>query len=92
MSTVAIPIYTTIQQEKEVLHERSVFSLHLFNELQLKLGEEEITNDQTFKKNINKQEATFSFTTEGAYVKGCVNWKNAKEREEKRCLYGIWPV
>lgn len=87
--TIAIPIYTTIQKENQLLHERSVITLALFNELQVVLNEDNITVPLTFDKKIDRIPMTFTFKEEEEFIKGCVTWKNAKNKGEKRCLYGI---
>lgn len=89
--TTVIPIYTTVQKDKQILHDRSVYSLELFNELQIILHGEDKLVEKVFKKRLAGREVTFEFSTEGDYRKGCATWKNAKGKMEKRCLYGIAP-
>lgn len=86
--TTIVPIYTTVQKEKSVIEERSLTSLQLFNELQIVLNDPHIS-EQSFTKQIAKRVVNFNFTTDKDYVKGCATWKNAKGKNEERCLYGI---
>lgn len=83
-----LPIYTTIQKEKQTLAERSLISLELYNELHIALNDAHASN-QSFSKQIANQSVFFQFLNEKEYVKGCASWKNAKHKNEERCLFGI---
>lgn len=87
--TLIVPIYTSIEKEKQVLHEQSLISLGLFNEFQTVLHERQIDKSTMYQEKINDRQVTYQFTSEGVFLKGCVNWENAKQKQEKRCLYGI---
>lgn len=86
--TIILPIYTTIQKEKLIIKERSLTTLQLFNELQFALHDA-AEMERSFTKQIDKRQVSFHFSIEDEYVKGCATWKNAKEKNEKLCLYGI---
>lgn len=88
LATTIIPIYMTVQQEKRVLHDRTVISFYLYNELNRVLFEE--NNDEwTETVNIANRTVELTFEEEMEYVKGCVSWQNVKRRMENLCLYGI---
>lgn len=88
LATTIIPIYMTVQQEKRVLHDRTVISFYLYNELNRVLFEE--NNDEwTETVNIANRTVELTFEEEMEYVKGCVSWQNVKSRTENLCLYGI---
>lgn len=88
LATTIIPIYMTVQQEKRVLHDRTVISFYLYNELNRVLFEE--NNDEwTETVNIANRTVELTFEEEMEYVKGCVSWENVKRRMENLCLYGI---
>lgn len=89
LMTTAVPIYTSIQKEKEVLKDRSIYSLYLFNELQEVLHDESGAFNQRYEQVIDKRNIVFNFKMEGEYVKGCATWENAKKKSETRCLYGL---
>jgi|SRR5699024_10888371 len=89
ITATIIPIYSTIEKERAVFDERSVISLHLFNELQTILQNKSSHKSTSFTKNIKQKEISFVFVREGEYSKGCAEWLNAKKIKEKRCLYGI---
>lgn len=89
ITATIIPIYTTIEKERKVFDDRSIISLHLFNELQTILQDSSIRESTMFTKNIKQQDVSFVFVREGKYSKGCASWLNAKKMKEKRCLYGI---
>lgn len=87
--TTLIPIYTTVQKEKTLMKERSIYSLALYNELQDIIYEEGLRNRKTWQEKVKGRSIAFDFTREGAYIKGCVEWKNAKHKKERFCLYGM---
>ncbi|HLR72083.1 MAG TPA: hypothetical protein VK085_11730 [Pseudogracilibacillus sp.] len=89
ITAAIIPIYTSIEKERTVFDERSVISLHLYNELQIILQDKSFRKSTMFTKSIKQQEVSFVFVREGEYSKGCAEWLNAKKIKEKRCLYGI---
>lgn len=86
--TTMLPIYTSIQKEKLTLEERSRISTELLNELHLVLHDKNEW-ERSFTKQIANRSANFTFSREDEYVKGCVNWTNAKDKHEERCLFGI---
>src|SRR5690625_2586591 len=89
LATTIIPIYTTLQQEKRILHDRSLISLYLYDELQREILEEHHDEIRMEQVNISDRIVTIQFTLENEYIKGCVSWENVKERTENLCLYGI---
>lgn len=86
--TTIIPIYTTIQKEKQVIKEGSLIEMQLFNELHIVLNDSPIP-EESFTKQVENREVTYQFFTKEEYIKGCATWKNAKGKSEERCLYGI---
>lgn len=87
--TTVVPVYTTIQKEKTILHERSIVSMELYNELQQVLYEGIDGKGHKYIKHIEDRPITFMFIEEGEYIKGCATWSNEKHKQENRCLYGL---
>jgi len=87
--TTIVPIISVLLTEQRVLSDRRVISSALHDELQVYLWENSRKIPDTFKKEINKKEATFHFTHESDFVKGCVNWENGKQNKETFCVYGL---
>lgn len=87
--SVIIPLHATIKQEKRVLHDRTIISLYLFDELQNTLFIQSDKSERTQSKNISNRHVTITFNRENELIKGCVNWENVKGRSESLCLYGI---
>lgn len=89
VATIIIPIYSTVLQEKTIIYERTIISLYLFEELQRFIYDESLNKNRSYQVNVANRRVTVTFKTENEFIKGCVSWRNVKERTEKRCLYGI---
>lgn len=83
-----VPISSLLEQERAVLSERRTFSARLHDDLQPFLWNERQV-PISYTDIINLIEVTFHFTHEGEYIKGCVNWENARNKKETICLYGL---
>ena len=86
---VAAPITSTLVKEKSILSERRFYINVLHDELQIYLWEKPSQIPNTFTKRIQGKETVFQFEMENRYVKGCIHWENAKQKEETICLYGL---
>jgi len=88
LMTTIIPITSLLERERTVLSERRMFSSKLHDELQPFLWND-LQLPSSHSDVINLINVTFSFTYEGQYIKGCVNWENARKKSETICLYGL---
>lgn len=85
--TTIIPLASLLEQERTVLGQRRTLSAMLHDELQPFLwGKSQIP--ATYSEMNGLLEIRFKFVYEGEYVKGCVNWENARKKNETICLYG----
>lgn len=87
LMTTIIPIGSLIERERTVLSEKRTFSAKLHDELQLYLWNER-SLPSSYSKTFDSIDVTFNFTNEGKYMKGCVEWENARKKPETICLYG----
>lgn len=81
------PLFTQLLQERKALKDRRMISAHLHDELQKKLWQS-VQIPETYEKDYHGRTLTFQFSDEQEMIKGCVSWKNAKQKEESFCLYG----
>lgn len=72
-----------------MLSEQRIFISRLHDELQPFLWKEEKAPPSTFTKKIKSIPATFHFSYDENFIRGCVKWRNAKNEDDKICLYGI---
>ncbi len=86
--TTIIPIASLLEQERVVERERLTFSARLHDELQSFLWND-LQLPLSYSDVIHLIDVTFNFTHEGEYIKGCVNWENARKKSETICLYGL---
>lgn len=86
--TTFIPISSIIQQHTTILSDRRIISSKLHDELLKQLWEEKSLMSESFTENVNKKKVEFYFTIENELIKGCATWDNAKNKNEKFCLYG----
>ncbi len=84
-----IPITSLLMQEREVLSERRLISSRLHDELQQFLWQGDVSPPASFTRTVNKASASFHFSAEGKFIRGCAEWKNARKQKDKICLYGI---
>ncbi|MBT2214448.1 type II secretion system GspH family protein [Virgibacillus dakarensis] len=89
ITTTVIPLTSLINKEEEVLRERRHHANQLHDELQTYLwGENKPLPPATYAKVENSTMLFYRFTMENDLVKGCVKWKNVKNKKETFCLYG----
>lgn len=89
LALTIIPIYTTLKQEKRIVHERAIIVMQLHDELQKRIYEQAKKPQGKFTIMVEQREVTFRFFEEGDLIKGCAFWQNVKQREEELCLYGM---
>ncbi|MHA6250980.1 hypothetical protein [Oceanobacillus sp. CAU 1775] len=91
LSTVLIfiPIINNMQHEKQILHDRKTISLYLQEELQYFIWESGYNLPESKTASINGKSAQFLFIQENEFIKGCVNWQNAKQKAEEFCIYAL---
>lgn len=89
LATIIFPVYSSVKKEKRILHDRTVISLFLYDELQRELYYMKLQENRTETITISDCQVTLTFKNEDEYVKGCVTWINVKGRTENFCLYGI---
>jgi hypothetical protein len=85
---ILIPIHSNIQASQEILHEKRWAAAKLHEELQFYLRDEAAPLPHSFESAEQHTRYTFQFSKE-KYVKGCVEWNNAKQQTETICLYGM---
>lgn len=85
--TTILPIGSLLEQEKTVLSQRRILSAKLHDELQPFLWEG-LQVPVTYSNVVGLLDVTFNFSYDGEYIKGCVNWENARGKNETICLYG----
>ncbi|HEX6594440.1 MAG TPA: prepilin-type N-terminal cleavage/methylation domain-containing protein [Bacillota bacterium] len=86
--TTIVPIVMLIEYERNVLRTRLTYTHLLHDELQPYLWETDQKLPHTYTKKIQLNEVTFHFSKNNHLVKGCVQWQNVKQTNEKMCLYG----
>lgn len=86
---IFIPIQTNIQASTEVLNEKRWAAIRLHNELQQLMIEDSLTLPYSIQLQENHTNYDFEFTKKETWVKGCVEWNNAKKSNEIICLYGL---
>lgn len=80
-----IPINSQLENERLILKNR----LNQAYSLQYRL-QSQILREPAYISDESLQEDTvFSFKKEDQYLKGCVEWINVKQVEEKICSFGI---
>ncbi|MFC2948181.1 type II secretion system protein [Virgibacillus sediminis] len=87
--TSVLPIATILSTEGTVLSDRRVISSRLHDELQLFLRGEGRTLPADYTLSDSVRTTRYSFFMEEGYIKGCVEWNNAKQQKELYCIYGI---
>ena len=84
-----VPLISQLNSEQKALSEKRDLANELHDRLQPFLWNETTDLPQTDYDEKGKTEAKFSFESYSDYIKGCVYWKNALQREEEFCLFGI---
>ncbi|WP_165769131.1 type II secretion system protein [Virgibacillus profundi] len=87
--SVIVPIIVLLNEEQQILSDRRVLAYRLHDELQPYIWEENLSSPSLFHETIQNKNATFHFTKENDYIKGCVTWENVKKKDESFCLYGL---
>ncbi|NLI68250.1 MAG: type II secretion system protein [Bacilli bacterium] len=87
--TTLIPIYITVKEEKRILHDRTMISLFLYDELQRELYLANGIHERKERYSVSNRNVTLTFQEKDGFLKGCVSWKNVKGRSEEICLYGL---
>lgn len=84
-----LPIIVLLDAEQDVLSERRELAYELHDKLQQFIWDNATITDQLNKIPSDSRNAVFDFEEENGFIKGCVEWTNAKKREETLCLYGL---
>lgn len=83
-----IPIKTTIMMERDILNQEQKVLNTLHEELQVSLWNSGTNTESTYTVNVGNTPVTIRFTVENSLLKGCAEWKNAKNKQQRSCLYG----
>lgn len=86
---IFVPILNNIENEKIILSDRRMIINTLQENFQYYLWETGYELPEESLEIINGISTQFQFQKVDEYIKGCVNWKNAKQRNEEFCLYGL---
>jgi len=88
MVTTLLPISLLLYQERLVLSDQRTIHSQLHDELQPFLWTEQLGLPVTYYKNVHSIQLQFIFEREGDFIKGCVQWENARKANDEFCLYG----
>ncbi|ALX48074.1 competence type IV pilus minor pilin ComGE [Lentibacillus amyloliquefaciens] len=88
MITTLVPAMNLLQNERESQQQKRMMVNSLHHELQPFLWEGHNNLPHHFSKTIDGHKAEFRMTDEGTLMKGCVNWRNVKNKTEQFCIYG----
>lgn len=88
LATTFLPISSIIQQHTTILSDKRIVSSKLHDELLDQLWGKQNLSSQSYTKIVNKKLVSFDFIIENELTKGCAIWENAKNKNEKFCLYG----
>ncbi|MBP1950357.1 type II secretion system protein [Virgibacillus litoralis] len=88
MISTLIPITNLLIYEREVLHQKRLFGNELHAELQPYLWDDQASIPTEYSKEVNETKLIFTFSAENKLLKGCVEWKNVKNKTDQICLYG----
>lgn len=85
-----MPIISTLDTEQKVLSDRRKLAYLLHDELQEFIWNSDMKLPVTFTQTIDSSmEVQFEFLLENEFIKGCVEWNNAKNTNEQLCIYGL---
>lgn len=84
-----VPLISQLNSEQKALSEKREMANELHDRLQPFLWTETTELPKVVFNEDGKSEAKFSFEMYSDFIKGCVYWKNALQREEEFCLFGI---
>lgn len=88
MISTLIPITNLLIYEREILHQKRLFGNELHAELQPYLWDGQDSIPTEYFKTVNETKLKFIFLAENQLLKGCVEWKNVKNKTNQICLYG----
>lgn len=86
--TTFVPMFSLLNNERVILHDRSTIASQLHDELQYFLWKDPLVIPAHFIKTKQHKKVSFDFTKKNDLIKGCANWKNVKRSQEQICLYG----
>ncbi|MGJ9456959.1 type II secretion system protein [Oceanobacillus sp. CF4.6] len=84
-----MPLILIVDAEQKVLSDRRNLASILHDELQHVIWDTPGELPLKFTETLNSIQVRFEFNMEQEFIKGCVAWNNAKQREERLCLYGL---
>lgn len=86
---IIIPISSLITNERVVLEDRYNYTSLLHLELQAFINNKHKALPSEFEQHINNKIITFKINKDNNnLIKGCITWKNARNEQERMCLYG----
>lgn len=84
-----VPIKSLLTSERRLLSDRYDYTARLHEELQFYLWEEDKQLPISYEQKLKQKTILFQFTkVSSELIKGCVEWKNVRDKNEKTCLYG----
>ncbi|MUK87135.1 hypothetical protein GMD78_01815 [Ornithinibacillus sp. L9] len=83
-----VPINSLLDKERLTIRERRMITLTLHDEMQPHLWSDDYELPYTKEEVLGNKQLLFHFSLEEDLIKGCVDWKNAKNKQETICLYG----
>ncbi|WP_174613796.1 competence type IV pilus minor pilin ComGE [Virgibacillus ihumii] len=86
--TTFIPIKSTIMLHRDILHQKQEVLNSLHEELQIMLMNGDTIPIAAYTINVGRTPVSIGFTVENSLLKGCAEWKNAKNKQQRSCLYG----
>lgn len=86
---IFIPIQMDIEFAKQQLNDRRFAAQELHAQLQALIYSSETSLPPSFELTQNENSFLYTFTPEGHYIKGCVEWVHDKQPKESICLFGI---
>ncbi|WP_035720893.1 hypothetical protein [Gracilibacillus boraciitolerans] len=82
-----LPIQYQLLLEKKITNDEEIVMYFLSEELH-KTMVSPIVEDTIIYNDILSTPVTLRYTTTTNLIKGCVSWRNAKQRLQTKCLYG----
>ncbi|MGX4669582.1 type II secretion system protein [Cerasibacillus sp. JNUCC 74] len=87
--SLLIPAVSLLKTEKQILSDRRMVTFELHDQLQQFFWQTTRLKRDRYSIEVNTLPVEITISTEKEYLKGCAYWKNAKQRQEKICLYGL---
>jgi prepilin-type N-terminal cleavage/methylation domain-containing protein len=87
--SLLIPAVSLLKTEKQILSDRRMVTFELHDQLQPFIWQTTRLKRDKYSIKVNTLPVEITISTEKEYLKGCAYWKNAKQRQEKICLYGL---